>query len=76
MILLELYTESGAVYTANVIHQRIRRTGPDGEVGEWMDYVRLCGGEVGTPLEIYLADGITEPLITTPIVKLNHPVVE
>lgn len=75
MILLELYTESGAVYTANVIHQRIRRTGPDGERGDWCDYRMLVGGEPGTPLEIYWQDQ-QEPTITTNVVKLNHANVE
>lgn len=75
MILLEVSTESGAVYVANVIHQRIRRIGPDGSKGDWVDYRTLCGGEPGTPLEIYYADG-GPPTITTPVVKLNHATVD
>lgn len=75
MILLELYTESGAVYVANVMHQRIRRIGPDGEKGDWHDYANLVGGAVGESLEVHYADG-GEPTITTPVVRLNHPQVE
>lgn len=74
MILLELTTESGAVYVANVINQKIRRIAPDGGKGEWMDYKELQGGEVGQQLLITYKDAL--PVQTTTVVKMNHAVVD
>jgi hypothetical protein len=74
MILLELSTESGAVYVANVVNQRIRRIAPDGTKGDWMDYKEIQGGEPGQRMFIHWPEG--EPTLTTPIVKLNHAYVE
>ena len=75
MILLELYTKSGACYTVNVVHHRIRRTGPDGDQGDWREYVELHEGEVGQELDIYWPGNDT-PTITTPVVKITFLEVE
>lgn len=71
MILLELTTESGAIYRANVIHQRIRRISPEGEQSEWVDYKELQGGNVGERLVIFYPEG--EPTLTTRVVDIRHP---
>ncbi len=75
MFLLELYTESGAVYVANVVHQKIRRISPEGEKSDWRDYLRLNGGEVGQRLVIQFKDD-ENPTVSTPVVRLAHPEVE
>lgn len=74
MILLELTTESGAIYTANVVRQRIRRIPKDGEASEWVDYKELIGGAVGERLEVQYETG--DPTYTTPVVKLAFPSVD
>lgn len=74
MILLELSTESGAVYVANVVHKRIRRISPEGDKADWADYVELQGGSVGESLHVIYPEG--QPTVTTPVVKINHAQVD
>ncbi len=57
MILIEYTTESGAIYTANVIHKKIRRLGKPPAHSqrvkeEWQPYEELVGGRVGESLNI------------------------
>lgn len=75
MILLEVSTESGATYVANVVNKRIRRIAPDGVRGNWFDYRDLLGGDVNDRLVIVWPDG-AEPTVTTPVVKVNFSKVE
>lgn len=76
MFLAEFTTESGAVYTANVVRQRLRRIGPDGTPSEWVDYKELQGGHVGERLVITYPQAEIDATKTTPVVKLAFPKVD
>lgn len=77
MILLELTTESGATYIANVVNRRIRRVTPEGEHGEWADYQELQGGGIGERLVISYPDETPETAThTTRVEKIYFRAVE
>lgn len=80
MFLMELTTESGALYTVNVISQKIKRTTPeDKDPPTWQKYTELQGGQEGEPLVIIWekdADGLFMQTTTNKITKVVFPEVD